>query len=127
MLSTRASETLQRLGIAAGQLNAGIYDGKRWRKGSGKVLTSYEAATGEVLAQIAPANKEETLQVLLHCREAQKAWRMVPAPKRGDIIRQIRNRLQDSLQDLGEQCIMSFSSSADTVDRCFGISRDGQE
>lgn len=90
MLSTRAADILTSLGIAPGEVNAGIYNGSTWIKGTGPVLESKEAATGQTLAKIASATKEETLLVLEQCRKAQKEWRNVPAPKRGDIIRQVR-------------------------------------
>lgn len=90
MISTRASEILTTLGIQPGELAPGIYDGSKWITGSGPVLESREAATGEVLATIASATRAETLNVLEQCRKAQKEWRKVPAPKRGDIIRQVR-------------------------------------
>jgi acyl-CoA reductase-like NAD-dependent aldehyde dehydrogenase len=32
---------------------------------------------------------------------AQKVWAAVPAPKRGDIVRQIGNKLREHVNDLG--------------------------
>ena len=90
MLSTRAADILTSLDIAPNEVNAGIYNGSTWIKGTGPMLESKEAATGQVLARIATATREETLQVLEQCRKAQKEWRNVPAHKRGDIIRQVR-------------------------------------
>lgn len=90
MLSTRTTQVLKNLALAPNEINAGIYNGSKWIKGSGAVLESKEAATGETLARIATATREETLEVLKHSRQAQEEWRLVPAPRRGEIIRQIR-------------------------------------
>jgi aldehyde dehydrogenase family 7 member A1 len=86
----------------------GVYDGA-WG-GSGEILESRCPATGEVLARvktvsdictravlkrlsIRKATPEELRTALDKAREAYVDFRHVPAPKRGEILRQIREAL----------------------------------
>ena len=77
--------------------------------GSGEMLK----CRGDVLASISPidlqplgnircATEDEYEKVATRAAEAFKAWRMVPAPERGDIVRQIGNVLRDHKRDLAE-------------------------
>jgi len=110
-LSSRASDILRRLDIEGGGTLPGIYTGSGWKKGSGKVLTSREAATGEVLAHVSSASKHETAEALEDCKKAFLEWRVVPAPKRGQILRQIRDRLSLKLDDLGALVSLEMGKS----------------
>jgi aldehyde dehydrogenase family 7 protein A1 len=69
----------------------GVYDGE-W-KGSGEVFQSVCPATGEVLANVNSASPAELHGALERTREAYVYFRSIPAPKRGEIIRQIREAL----------------------------------
>jgi aldehyde dehydrogenase family 7 member A1 len=108
-LSSRASDVLSALDIPTTptELN-GVYDGT-W-KGSGELLTSVCPTTGEVLARIktvrissltrkallnlvTQASPQELHEALGRSREAYLTLRRVPAPQRGEIIRQIREAL----------------------------------
>lgn len=115
-LSTRASTILSALDIpvAAAEL-PGVYDGQ-W-SGSGDILESVCPATGEVLARVrsvssrlavhcymsfcsAPnafdvlkATPHELHVALEKSKEAFFHLRTIPAPKRGELLRQIREAL----------------------------------
>ncbi|KZV95976.1 NAD-aldehyde dehydrogenase [Exidia glandulosa HHB12029] len=92
-LSTRASQVLSSLGINHAEPVPGVYDGQ-WR-GSGEHLLSVCPATGEELARVVSASPEELHTTLDKAREAYKAFRLVPAPRRGEVLRQIREEKAD--------------------------------
>ncbi|KAF9445041.1 NAD-aldehyde dehydrogenase [Macrolepiota fuliginosa MF-IS2] len=98
-LSTRASNILSALGISPEGEIHGVYDGQ-WR-GSGEIMTSTCPTTGEELARIRTATKEELREALERTREAYTIFRNVPAPKRGEILRQIREALSAKRDELG--------------------------
>jgi aldehyde dehydrogenase (NAD+) len=89
---------LKKLGLKA--INAGVFCG-RWA-GSGRLLKSVSPIDGKVLARVrvaAPAQYEEAVQ---RAAEAFRRWRTLPAPKRGEIIRQLGNSLRAVKSDLGK-------------------------
>ena len=114
-LSSRASSVLDALDIPTTPTELpGVYDGE-W-KGSGDILRSVCPTTGEVLAHVksvrpffflcicqqffecerAPnpqASPAELHAALERSREAYVYFRSIPAPRRGEIIRQIREAL----------------------------------
>ncbi|KAJ2914971.1 hypothetical protein MD484_g5446, partial [Candolleomyces efflorescens] len=98
-LSTRASEILSKFGINGRDELQGVYDGT-WR-GSGEVVTSVCPTTGEALAKVRTATPQEVEETLARTREAYVEFRNVPAPKRGEILRQIREALAAKRDDLG--------------------------
>ncbi|RDX52593.1 NAD-aldehyde dehydrogenase [Lentinus brumalis] len=98
-LSSRASTILHALDIRSDSELAGVYDGE-WT-GSGEILESVCPTTGEVLARVKSATPAEVERALERSREAYKVFRTVPAPKRGEILRQIREALAAKRDDLG--------------------------
>lgn len=56
---------------------------------------------GEVLAQVRSADAHTYDSVVSDAAEVFKEWRKVPAPERGEIVRQIGNALRDHKKDLG--------------------------
>ncbi|EMD37008.1 hypothetical protein CERSUDRAFT_114907 [Gelatoporia subvermispora B] len=98
-LSTRAAPVLNALDIASENELPGVYDGQ-WG-GSGDVLESVCPTTGEVLARVRSASPEELHTALEKSKEAYKFFRSVPAPRRGEILRQIREALAAKRDELG--------------------------
>ncbi|KZT22304.1 NAD-aldehyde dehydrogenase [Neolentinus lepideus HHB14362 ss-1] len=99
-LSSRASSVLSSVDIpTADQELSGVYDGS-W-KGSGDVLKSICPTTGEVLARVKSATPEELRDALAKSRDAYRYFRTVPAPRRGEILRQIRYALSNKRDELG--------------------------
>jgi aldehyde dehydrogenase (NAD+) len=85
------------LGLAAG--NPGVFNGQ-WL-GSGDVLKSASPIDGSLLAEVAQATPAEYEQVISRAHAAFLKWRMVPAPKRGEVVRQIGEELRANKQALG--------------------------
>ncbi|KZT08183.1 NAD-aldehyde dehydrogenase [Laetiporus sulphureus 93-53] len=98
-LSTRASTILSALDIPAEKDLPGVYDGA-WT-GTGDILESVCPTTGEVLARVHSASPQELQAALSKSREAYVFFRSVPAPRRGEILRQIREALAAKREALG--------------------------
>lgn len=103
-LSTRSSGILSSLGLpTSGEPVAGVYHhhAQGWH-GSGELQHSLNPATGEVLARVQTASPAEVDAALGSARRAYEAWRTVPAPKRGEVLRQVRVALNERIDDLGK-------------------------
>ena len=87
----------KRLGLA--KTNAGVFCGE-WL-GGGKILRSISPIDGKVLASVRQATPAEYDQAVRRASEAFAKWRDIPAPKRGEIIRQLGNALRVAKRDLG--------------------------
>jgi aldehyde dehydrogenase (NAD+) len=92
-------EILEKLHIEP--LNSGACYGDWIASPSGGELSSINPATGEVLAKVQLASPSDYECVIARAREAFPDWRMVPAPKRGEIVRKIGNELREHKADLG--------------------------
>ena len=64
-------------------------------------MESTNPSTGEVLAKVQLASPSDYECVVERARDAFPAWRMVPAPKRGEIVREIGQELRRYKDDLG--------------------------
>ncbi|MBW0470514.1 hypothetical protein O181_010229 [Austropuccinia psidii MF-1] len=70
----------------------GVFDGK-WHPGSGEILTPIDPATGTPIGpQVSSADQTQTLESIKSSREAFKIWKNVPAPKRGEILKEINHQ-----------------------------------
>ncbi len=85
-------------------VNAGACTGQDgWLMNSkGKELISYNPSTGEVLARVIQATQETYEQVADIAQQAFLKWREVPAPKRGEAVRDLGNALRESKEPLGD-------------------------
>ena len=75
--------------------------GASWMDSAGPVIDSLDPSTGEVLASVKSATREDYEQVVLDAQAAFQEWRMVPAPKRGEIVGEITEALKEYKDDLG--------------------------
>ncbi len=62
---------------------------------------SFNPATGEAIASITGASLDDYETIVTHACRAQKEWRMVPAPKRGELVRLIGEQLREYKDALG--------------------------
>jgi aldehyde dehydrogenase (NAD+) len=93
-------EFLKTLGIK--DVNYGASSGREWLESTdGGEIAVYSPATGEYIAKVYQATEADYECVMQRAREAFLWWRGVPAPKRGEIVRIIGNRLRDYKQALG--------------------------
>ncbi|ALC45166.1 CG9629 [Drosophila busckii] len=80
--------------------NPGVYSGK-WQ-GKGKTITSYDPGTGQAIATVRQGNVQELDQTIALAVDAYKEWSKVPAPVRGEIVRQIGDELRKYKEPLGK-------------------------
>ncbi|CAN6478710.1 unnamed protein product [Victoria cruziana] len=89
---------LRELGLAP--RNLGCYGGGVWM-GHGPIVTSVNPANNQPIAEVVEASVEDYEESISACVEAAKLWMQIPAPKRGEIVRQIGDALRSKLQHLG--------------------------
>lgn len=87
----------EKLGIE--KVNYGAFNGEWF--GNGDKLQSISPIDGSVLAEVIQANREDYSKVYDKAEEAFKMWRSVPAPLRGEIVRQIGEELRKYKDELG--------------------------
>ena len=92
-------EILEKLHIEP--LNSGACYGDWIASPSGSELESINPATGEPLAKVMMAGLPDYECVVARAGEAFLDWRMIPAPKRGGIVREIAIELRAHKADLG--------------------------
>ncbi len=90
---------LERLGIK--DVNLGVSTGVDWIDTKGDITTSYSPIDGSVIAKVKNATIEDYEMVVKKAQEAFKVWRKVPAPIRGEIVRQIGLALREYKTELG--------------------------
>ena len=73
-----------------------------WMKCGGELIASISPIDGREIAKIRCADKNDYEDVVSRSVEAFQTWRMLPAPKRGEIVRRIGNALRSRKKDLGE-------------------------
>ncbi len=91
---------LKELGIES--KNSGAAIGGQWIETTGETITSFSPADGSAIADVTLCTPNEYDQVIEAARDAFKDWRLVPAPKRGEIVRQIGNALREKKDALGK-------------------------
>ncbi len=79
------------LGIEAE--NPGAFDGS-WIDTGGELIESIDPTTGEPLAAVRQATAEDTERVVAASVAAFEKWRTWPAPRRGEVVRQLAEALR---------------------------------
>ncbi|HHT9950345.1 TPA: L-piperidine-6-carboxylate dehydrogenase [Legionella pneumophila] len=103
-------DLLQRLNIKS--VNPGAFSGHGWHSDNhAHTLESFNPSTGNKLAEIATCTMDDYEQVMQRAEQAAQAWRKVPAPKRGEIIRQIGQALRENKDSLGSLVSLEMGKS----------------
>ena len=97
-LTPSLTEVLERLEIEP--VNSGACYGDWIPNPSGGELESINPSTGEALAKVLRAGPADYECVVARAQAALSVWRMIPAPKRGEIVREIGNELRLHKADL---------------------------
>src|SRR5690554_5724294 len=95
------SEILEAFDLATDDTVAGVSIAGEWRQGSGGVVEIPNPTTGEVLARVSLAGPDDYEAAVSSSVEAFQRWRTLPAPRRGEYVRQIGNALRDRREELG--------------------------
>ncbi len=93
-----STELLQSLGVRAE--NPGACTG-RWIETSGDKLVSYNPTNEEPIASVTQAQADDYEGVIRASEEAFRTWRMMPAPQRGEVVRQLGEALRRHKDNLG--------------------------
>lgn len=82
--------------------NAGVSTGSNWISTDGPVLESYSPVDGKLIGSVQQADQKSYEAVIAKAQEAFEAWRTWPAPKRGEVVRQIGEALRQYKEPLGK-------------------------
>lgn len=91
---------LNPLGIAA--KNIGVSTGQKWQTTKGTLIKSYSPVDGAEIGACMVADKASFDKVVSTAKTAFETWRTWPAPKRGEVVRQIGEELRLQKQHLGK-------------------------
>jgi aldehyde dehydrogenase (NAD+) len=93
-------EFLHVLNIA--EKNNGVSTGVKWIPTTGENITSYTPVDGSVIGTVNTADRNAYDHVVQQAQDAFVEWRKWPAPKRGEIVRQIGEALRTYKEPLGK-------------------------
>lgn len=95
----KMSKVLEKLGIE--KINEGAATGTKWLKAGGENITSYSPVDGKRIATVNGVTKKTYDKVVEQAQTAFAEWRMWPAPKRGEVVRQVGEALRKYKEPLG--------------------------
>ncbi len=93
-------KVLDELGLS-GIMN-GATTGENWIKTSGDALDSYSPCDGALIGQVKQASAADYEEVMKTACKAFPEWRMWPAPRRGEVVRQMGDALRKYKEPLGK-------------------------
>lgn len=96
---TEVLQILEQLGIES--VNNGASTGGKWFKTRGSRIDSYSPVDGKLIASVNSATEADYEAVVLKAQEAFVQWRVIPAPKRGEIVRQLAEKIREYKEPLG--------------------------
>lgn len=93
--------------------NSGASTGDDWWSNtqSANKIISYSPSSGEAIASVYNASIDDYEKIITASQTAFLAWRMMPAPKRGEIIRQIGDELRKNKSKLGTLVSLEMGKS----------------
>jgi aldehyde dehydrogenase (NAD+) len=74
--------------------NKGVSTGHRWIASKGKAIDSFSPVDGQRIGSVSPCDQAGWEVVMEHASAAAIEWRNWPAPRRGEIVRQIGDELR---------------------------------
>ena len=93
------TQALETLGIKA--INEGTSTGIHFFS-NGNLLDSFSPVDGKLIASVKTSTKEDYEKAMQSATEAFKIFRMMPAPQRGEIVRQFGDKLRKNKEALGK-------------------------
>lgn len=81
--------------------NKGVSTGLKWIASKGETFESYSPVDAKLIGTVTSADKTSYETVIKTAAAAFAEWRSWPAPKRGEIVRQIGEELRAHKNDLG--------------------------
>ena len=91
---------LQVLGVSGE--NPGVSTGSDWITSKGETIASFSPVDGNKIGSVIAADKQSYDNLITKSQDAFKIWRIWPAPKRGEIVRQVGDALRQKKEPLGK-------------------------
>ncbi len=82
--------------------NPGVSTGNEWLQSNGEIIHSYSPVDGQLTGSVTATNRASFDAVLQKAQQAFIEWKKIPAPKRGDIVRQFGDALREYKEPLGK-------------------------
>ena len=128
-----AARVLERLGLSAGELR-GAAAGADALATRGPALLVRSPIDGTTLATVRTATPRDVQRVIDAADDAFRQWRLVPAPKRGELVRRIGQKLRERKDDLAalvsweagkitQESLGEVQEMIDVCDFAVGLSR----
>ena len=83
-------------------VNKGVSAGNHWLPDSKKYIISHSPVDGKMIGKVSVASAKDYNTVIDTAEKAFAEWRTVPAPKRGEVVRQIGEELRKYKEPLGQ-------------------------
>lgn len=91
---------LRSLGLET--VNSGACTGAKWFDTKGEIIESHSPSDGMLIGSIKQATDQDYETIIKTAQKAFIEWRMIPAPKRGEIVRQMGDQLRKYKEPLGK-------------------------
>jgi len=101
-LSTPANmiaDVLKELGVQ--EINSGVSTGNTWMMGEGALISSHSPVDGALIGSVRGASRSEYDKAMAVAGQGFLEWRTWPAPKRGEVVRQLGEELRKHKAGLG--------------------------
>ncbi|MFM6935594.1 MAG: aldehyde dehydrogenase family protein, partial [Flavobacteriales bacterium] len=98
--SEEMKEILTQLGIQS--TNSGASTGSNWINTTGTTIDSISPVDGKKIASVQSATAADYNALIEKAQEAFVEWRKIPAPKRGEVVRQLAERIRFYKEPLGK-------------------------
>ena len=92
-------EALEKLGVKA--INEGTSTGNEWFS-NGEIIESYSPVDGQLIGKVKATTTADYEKVMQAATSAFLTFRAMPAPQRGEIVRQFGNKLRELKEPLGK-------------------------
>ncbi len=93
-------EFLKKLNIGA--VNQGVSTGVNWVESKGNKIESYSPVDGKLIGSVISTDEYSYKKIIEIASNSFHEWRMTPAPKRGEIVRQVGDALRANKESLGQ-------------------------
>lgn len=95
----KTQDVLKRLQIL--EENSGVCTGTEWFHTDGDKTVSESPINGKAIAGVVNGSRDDLEKVIQTAQKGFDAWKKVPAPQRGEVVRQIGLALREHKEDLG--------------------------
>jgi len=82
--------------------NPGASTGQKWFSAGKSLIESYSPVDGKLIGSVYATEEKNLEKIIAQANNAFKQWRLWPAPKRGEVVRQIGESLRKHKEPLGK-------------------------